>query len=79
MTHIAIYTRRDGTRGIDVWAEEVNGTVVGTFTWPYEFWAGGRRIAKGLFENDERAVAWFRKNYPEQFKIGVEMRVFEQG
>jgi hypothetical protein len=70
--------------------ESVNGIVIGAVTFPYEFWIDEprreyqhktgvptRRVDKGFFENDEQAIAWFKENYPAEFKHGVEMRVFE--
>jgi len=62
--------------------EDVNGTIIGAVTWPYEFWTTGEehgnwRIDCNYFENDEDAVAWFKEKYPDWFKRGVEMRVFE--
>lgn len=62
------------------WYEEVNGTIIGGFDVPYEFWTrdGMSRVAKWHFETDAEAVAWFRVNYPAEFKAGVEMRVFNQ-
>jgi len=60
--------------------EEVNGTVIGGFDVPYEFWTrdGMHRLAKGHFETDAEAVAWFQEKYPAEFKAGAEMRVFDQ-
>ena len=56
---------------------------------PYEFWIDEprpeyadrnrkRRVARGNFENDEQAVEWFKANYPDEYKHGVEMRVWDQ-
>ena len=74
-----------------IFDESVNGTVIGAITWPYEFWieepreeyqtkrgTPGRRVDKGLFTNDDQAIAWFKENYPKEFKYGVEMRCFDQ-
>jgi hypothetical protein len=69
--------------------EVVNGTIIGTYTYPYEFWieekrweyvdkGGKRRVAKGNFENDTLAITWFKENYPVEFKQGVEMRVWDR-
>lgn len=60
--------------------EEVNGTIIGGYSWPYEFWTrdGKDRIARGHFESDEEAVAWFQEKYPAEFKVGAEMRVFDR-
>ena len=69
--------------------EEVNGVIIGPITFPYEFWIDKprpeyvdrnrkRRVAKGNFENDEQAVEWFKANYPDEYKHGVEMRVWDQ-
>ena len=74
-----------------IFDESVNGTVIGAITWPYEFWINEpcewlrtkrevplRRVAKGHFTNDDQAIAWFKENYPKEFKYGVEMRCFDQ-
>jgi hypothetical protein len=69
--------------------EEVDGVIIGPITFPYEFWIdeprpeyadrnGKRRVTKGNFENDEQAVEWFKTNYPDEYKYGVEMRVWDQ-
>lgn len=73
------------------WDDDVNGIIIGDVTFPYEFWIDEprpeyqhktgipkRQVAKGFFANDDQAVAWFKENYPAEFKHGVEMRVFEQ-
>jgi len=72
------------------WAEEVNGTVIGAFTTPYEFWADEprqeyqtkrgtpkRRVCAGHFENDDQAIAFVKERFPYDFKRGLEMRVFD--
>lgn len=51
--------------------------IIGPFTWPYEFWTrdGKTKITdRRLFESDEQAEAWFKENYPIEYKRGVEMR-----
>lgn len=69
--------------------ESVDGIIIGQMLVPYEFWIdeprleyvtrrGKRRIAKNCFENDEEAVAWFKENYPVEYKRGVEMRVWDR-
>jgi hypothetical protein len=66
--------------------EDVNGTIIGPVTFPYEFWETEPkwyctkpcRIARRSFENDEQAIAWFKENYPADFKEGAEMRVFDR-
>lgn len=35
------------------------------------------KIAKGHFENDDQAEEWFKENYPDWYKKGVEMRCFD--
>ena len=65
-----------------LFTEEVRGIVIGPMTAPYEFWTRATpptRICKaGSFESDDDAVAWFKERYPDHFKAGVEMRVFDQ-
>jgi len=69
--------------------EEVNGTIIGDILRPYQFWAKEPRteyqtkrgtplrlVYKGFFANDDQAIGFFRDNFPEDFKAGVEMRVF---
>lgn len=54
--------------------------IIGAFTWPYQFWTrdGKRQIGREmLFESDDEAESWFKEHYPEEYKIGVEMRKFE--
>jgi len=68
--------------------DETDGIIIGGDWRPYEFWIdeprkeyqtrnGKRRVAKGEFDNDEQAIAWFKENYPAEFKQGVEMRVWD--
>ena len=70
------------------WDDDVDGIVIGQMLVPYEFWIdeprpeyvdrnGKRRVAKMSFENDEQAIAWFKKSYPAEFMHGVEMRVWD--
>ena len=72
----------------DSMVEDVNGIVIGDFLVPYEFWIdeprpgyqhrhGKRCVAKKWFENDEQAVEWFKENYPDEYKHGAEMRVWD--
>lgn len=68
--------------------EEVNGTIIGDITYPYEFWVKeevtyqfepvSRRVDKGSFKNDEEAITWFKANYPKESANGFEIRVFDQ-
>lgn len=54
--------------------------IIGAFTWPYEFWTrdGKRQICqRRLFESDDEAEQWFKEHYPDDYKIGVEMRRYE--
>jgi len=71
------------------WDDDVDGIIIGQMLVPYEFWIdeprpgyadknGKRRVAKSSFENDEQAVAWFKENYPAEFKQGVEMRCWDK-
>lgn len=70
--------------------ESVNGIIIGDITFPYEFWITeklhpslpdryivNRKVASGHFVNDETAILWFKENYPNEYKHGVEMRVYE--
>ncbi len=60
--------------------EDVNGAVIGAITNPYQFWSKGEfkeQIWKGHYESDEEAVADFKHRFPNEFKQGVEMRVYE--
>lgn len=63
--------------------EDVNGTIIGDVTFPYQFWTVGEEfgthcIYKSYFTDDDAAVAWFKEHYPAEFARGVEMRVFDQ-
>ncbi len=72
------------------YTDDVRGIIIGGFTFPYEFWTEKKplgscgidilsvKIDKRHFLNDEDAVEWFKEKYPEEFKAGVEMRVFDQ-
>jgi len=75
----------------DPMVESVNGIVIGQMLVPYEFWIDEprpeyqnrrgvpkRRVAKNSFENDEQAIEWLKENYPNEYKHGVEMRVWDQ-
>jgi hypothetical protein len=71
-------TIRDMQMGLE---EDVNGTIIGDVTFPYEFWTVGQEfgqncIDKGFFPGDDEAVEWFKDKYPEWFRRGVEMRVY---
>lgn len=59
------------------YTDDVNGIIIGQFANPYEFWQNGNRLAKGYFIDDDSAVDWFKKQFPVEFKMGVEMRCFE--
>lgn len=59
--------------------EEVRGTIIGDYTYPYEFWtAKGRphRIGRGFFANDEEAQSYAKAHYPVEYAQGIEMRCF---
>jgi hypothetical protein len=58
--------------------DSVRGMIIGEVTWPYEFWKDGHKIAWDFFNNDDEAKAWFKEHYPEFWRQGVEMRVFDQ-
>ena len=71
-----------------MFAESVNGIVIGPMSWPYEFWTthgqkypledkGPWRLGRGLFENDEQAAAHAKKQWPEEYNRGIEMRCFD--
>ena len=59
--------------------EEVEGRVIGAFTYPFEFWTrdGKRQVARGHFENDSQAEAWVKEHKPDEYKAGLEMRRFD--
>ena len=59
--------------------EEVRGTVIGSFYRRYEFWTieDPRCLAKKWFVSDDEAEQWFKENYPEHYKNGVEMRCWD--
>ena len=71
-----------------IFMDDVNGTIIGPFTNPYEFWytfpqghvlAGmTTRLDRGFFETDEEAKEWVKEHYPEEYRHGIEMRVFDQ-
>lgn len=64
--------------------DETNGTIIGGFFSRYEFWAKhpefGRNelIAIEYFESDDDAIEWFCATYPEEYKRGCVMKVFDQ-
>jgi hypothetical protein len=70
------------------YTDDVRGIIIGGFTFPYEFWTEKKpwgcgidipiKIDKRHFSNDEDAIEWFKEKYPEEFKAGVEMRVFDK-
>ena len=61
--------------------EVVRGTIIGTQYRRYEFWTTDdppSKIAGPVYyEHDAEAVTWFRENYYEQYKQGVEMRTWD--
>lgn len=76
--------------GFGPFDEDVSGIVIGELTSPYQFWIDEPRperqhktgvptrlVYKGSFRNDEDAIAWFKENYPDEFKHGVEMRAYD--
>jgi hypothetical protein len=60
--------------------EEVNGIIIGPVTFAYRFYTetDPKEPITGFeyFSNDDEAIAWFKENYPEHFKAGAEMRVW---
>ncbi len=68
--------------------EEVRGEILGEITAPYEFWTTGNsgwplylgphRFARGSFASDADAEEWLKANYPDEYKAGVEVRVFDR-
>lgn len=61
-----------------IFDEEVRGTIIGAITTRYQFWRGDQKLTETDAENDGEAVEWFRKNHPEQFKLGAEMRALDE-
>lgn len=62
--------------------EDVSGTIIGDVTFPYQFWTinepyGNSCIAKNFFKSDEDAISWFKNNFPDWYKKGVEMRIYD--
>lgn len=65
--------------------EEVNGTVIGGFTRPYQFWTAKpdqvtgkrRKLGEGHFEDDAEAEGWIKQRYPAEYARGIEMRCFD--
>ena len=57
--------------------EEVRGTIIGGEYRYYEFWQGALRVAKGWFDDDEQAEAWFKEYHLKHYEAGVEMRVWD--
>jgi len=71
------------------YTDDVNGTIIGGLSVPYEFWIdeprpewvtrnGKRRVAKGYFENDEQAIGWLKEHCHAEFAAGCEMRVWDR-
>jgi hypothetical protein len=64
--------------------DDVRGTIIGDVTFPYEFWrkhpdfGWDEKIARGFFRDDDEAVSWFMVHYPEEYRAGAEMRVFDK-
>ena len=59
--------------------ETVNGTIIGDAPpyYRYKFYTDDGALIHYNFvhyETDAEAVAWFKENYPDHFKRGVEMR-----
>lgn len=61
-----------------VFDEQVRGIVIGgDGPTRYQFWRNGHKLAETDAENDDDAIFWFKTRYPNQYKLGAEMRAFD--
>lgn len=64
--------------------EIVNGTVIGQKTFPYQFWTTRDNPKKILperaghlwFQSDKEAIDWLKREHPDWYATGVEMRAY---
>jgi hypothetical protein len=67
--------------------DDVRGQIVGRYMVPYEFVVkdgldipGGpyeRTLYRGHFESDESAIGFISSRFPDEFKKGIKMKVFD--
>jgi len=70
---------------MEYWTDDVNGIVIGEQAHPYHFYTLPNQdpngvvsfITKRWFEYDSEAIEWFKENYPKEYKLGAEMRVYD--
>jgi hypothetical protein len=58
--------------------DEVNGIVIGGDDYKkYGFYRNNKQILNTrYFDNDSEAIEWLKTEHPDEFKKGVEMRVY---
>ena len=70
-----------------MYEEDVDGIIIGGDDIRYEWWTEERlphmgiyphKIAAGSFDDDKSACDWFAANYPEHWRRGCEMRVYDR-
>jgi len=44
----------------------------------YQFWSDDKMIHSGRYVDDREAIDDFKKRFPDEFKKGAEVRVFDQ-
>lgn len=78
-TRMAGSSQRDLLRRLGVQMIEVDARIIGGFDFVYRFYShsGKPLTAFRLFANDDEAIEWFRANFPDDYKRGVEMRRYE--
>lgn len=59
--------------------DATNCIVIGAHETIYQFWTrdGQRKITEHWFGSDRDAIEWFSQNYPNEYRVGVEMRVLD--
>ena len=61
--------------------DNVNGIVIGQIETKtrYRFFRDNTQVINGhhFFKTDKEAIEWVKTNYPIDFKIGLEMRAYD--
>jgi len=64
--------------GMGKWGyDDPGGVIVGGHYSKYEFWTDKKELViRKYFESDDKAIEWFKTNYPAEFKAGLTMKVW---
>ena len=64
--------------GMGKWGyDDPEGVIIGGYYSKYEFWTDKKELViRKYFESDDKAIDWFKTNYPAEFKAGLTMKVW---